>query len=1463
MRRSPSTLLCLCNSSTHNSSTIKHSTHPHSSRTFWLVAGLMACLFIIASPLFAQQTPVLVTQIVDNSVRTVLPGNVHPLARPEFDEGEAPADLVLHRLMLVLKHSPQQETAMRRFIENQQYKKSPSYHQWLTPVEFGAQFGPAESDIAAVTNWLQASGFQVSPVSNGRSVIEFSGTVGQVKQAFGTAIHKYVVKGEQHLANVSNPSVPTALAPVIAGVNSLYSFRRKTASIHVGTYSEKTKQLTSPQPAYTFNGGCFTPTAGNCYALGPYDFATIYDLLPLWSATPAINGTGQTIAIVGDTDINKDDAPAFWSLFGLDGVNAPKPTLNIIYNGPNPGFNSDESEADIDTQWSGAAAPGATIDFVTSEDTETDFGVDLSALYIVDNNLGQIMSESIEECEADMTNAAINFYSAMWAQAAAQGISVMVAAGDNGSAGCDNFTVNLPATGGLAVNGLASTPYNVAVGGTDFNQNNAWSTYWNTTNEQITQQSVKTGKYIPETSWNDSCTNALWQPTYGTTAEEVCNSNLDDVAPAGGSGGASTVWLNHKPAYQKGAGVPKDNTRDIPDVSLFASNGFVGSFYLICQSDAPGVGGTCTLDNLQGYGGTSVASPAFAGIMALVNQKMGSAQGNPNFVLYQLPTIAGGNSLHDIPAGSTNAMPCATGSPNCVTNTAGDTVGVLSGYNTTAAYDLATGLGSVDVAKMAGNWATATSTFTPTTTNLTLTVPANTTHGTTITVTVDVSPNGSAPYPTGDVALLVAPGASGPPANSGIDWNSLGPPAYANGTASWPTTFLPGGTYQVIAHYEGDTIYGGSYSDSEPSQPFTINPEASSVFMGTPPGLVVGQNQTTGADIYGNSVVYGTGAFDLYLLRADVKNSQGNFCNPAASGNPPPLGPPYVACPTGSISFTDSNSVPYSASLKLNSYGYTEDQAIQLAGGTHALVANYSGDSSYKASTTTATVTVAKATSVISNVATSLSTVNTGQQFTVTATVNTSLTTNTSFGLAPTGTVSFFYSGTLLGVAQTTATNGSYNPFTGTGTPASLAASLTTSIPTAGSYNITATYSGDGNYTAVAAGQSNSVPITVTGSTTPGFTLSAAPGSLTIAPGGAVGTSTITVTDVGGFTGNVTLAASGLPSGVTAGFSPNPTAATSTLTLTASGSAATGGPTKVTITGTSGALTASTTVALTVAQDFSVPATLTNPPAANPGQSTSTTMLISPVGGTTFASNVTYTCTAGLPTGISSCLFTPASPITAGSSATTVTVTIQTLGPFAGTAGVPANERPRMRSQNQRLWLPLSLPLAGMLLVGLAGRRLPRAYKIVGLCLALAFTGFLVACGGGSSSTTPPPVIGVTVSPSTVNTLYPNLTGAPAQTQQFSATVSNTTSQTVTWAVTGGSANGTIDPNSGLYTAPSSLPNPNSAITITATSAATTNPGTATVNLKTPTAAGSFPITVTVTEGSLPPKTTTFTLTVN
>ncbi len=274
-----------------------------------------------------------------------------------------------------------------------------------------------------------------------------------------------------------------------------------------------------------------------------------------------------------------------------------------------------------------------------------------------------------------------------------------------------------------------------------------------------------------------------------------------------------------------------------------------------------------------------------------------------------------------------------------------------------------------------------------------------------------------------------------------------------------------------------------------------------------------------------------------------------------------------VACPTGTIAFTDNGSRADAILYTLNSFGYTEDQAIQLTGGTHTLVANYSGDNSYNTSSATATVTVTPAPTTIGNVAqpehgkcrAAIHSHRHGHQ-------------PRAMGLAPTGTVKFFYNTTLLGTATTTGTAGNFN----SGVTASLAASLTTSIPTAGTYNITATYtSGDANYASQSS--SNSVSITVNASAT--FTLAAAPSSVTIAPGGAGGTSTITVTDVGGFTGNVSLAASGLPSGVTAGFSPNPTAATSILTLTASGSAATGGPTTVTITGTSGTLTATTTVA--------------------------------------------------------------------------------------------------------------------------------------------------------------------------------------------------------------------------------------------------------------------------------------------
>jgi len=1375
----------------------------------------------------AQQPPALVTQPVDNSIRTVLTGNVHPLARGEFDQGEAPADLVLHRMLLVLKRSDQQETALRGLIENQQNKNSSSYHQWLTPAQFGAQFGPADSDIAAVSNWLTASGFQITQVSNGRTVIEFNGTAGQVKQAFGTAIHKYVVKGEPHWANAADPSIPTALTPVVAGFDSLHNFLKQAQNIHVGKYSQETKQVDAAGPNFTF-AGC----GASCYGLVPYDFATIYDVLPLWSAATPINGTGQTIAIVGRTDINPADATTFWSLSGLDGTHAPQPTLTITTNGPDPGFTGDEAEADIDTQWSGAVAPGATIAFVTSESTETDDGVDLSALYIVDNNVAPVMSESYGNCEDNLGTGGVAFYGAIWEQAAAQGITAMVSTGDNGSGGCDGPGYNNAAQFGLNVNGLASTPFNVAVGGTDFNQYNKWTTYWNSTNAAITQESAIS--YIPETTWNASCTNALFVTLgYGANAEAACNSEnigqwLDNI---GGSGGASAAW--NKPSWQTGTGVPSDNARDLPDVSLFASSGFLSSFYLICQMDT--TGGVCDLNNFQGYGGTSVASPAFAGMMALVNQKWG-AQGNANLVLYNLASKQP-TAFHDIPVGSTIAMPCFTGSPNCTTNTGGDTYGVLSGYSTTANYDLATGLGSVDADKLVTEWNAVT--FTPTTTTLTLNSgnPVNVTHGAAVPVTISVTSSSA----TGDVSLLVNPGKPGTPS---IDWNSL-----SGGTVGWNTTLLPGGTYKVIAHYGGDKTYGGSYSS--PSASITVNPESSFVYM---PGVVIGTD-ANGNPIYTTSAVYGTGATDVYWLRADVQNSTQNFCAPQGFVNGNNLS---IACPTGTIDFTDNGKPLDGGTFKMNSVGYAEDQGIQLTGGSHTLVATYSGDASYKTSNTSATITVTPATTSISSVAVSSNPVNAGQQFQVTATVSTS-----SFGVAPTGTLTFLANGTaLLGTVQLTPTNGNLN----TATLANLYGSLTTSISTTGTYNITATYSGDGNYTAVTAGQSNSVSLVVSGSST---TTNLGTSNQNPAYGASVTlTATVTTTGASTPTGSVTFnnGSTNIGSGKLSGSGVTATATYVTkstdlavganqLTAAYGGDANNAASTSQPLTVTTGSPTF--TLANTGATSVTVLAGI-------PGSGYAFT--IAPVApAPNFGAAVTLSC-AIAPTDPtltpSACVFTvngtQTNTIPATNGSTAVTLNVNTAGP--NTPEVIKNLR--RRADNRSPWLPLAFPLAGIVMVGFAGRKISKYFVIGALCALLVLLGLLVACGGSSS--TPPPV-GINVTPAG-STVWPNGPAAdnwPSQTASFTATVTNSSSNVgVNWALsstvacTGNpspcgsfTSTATATGSTLAYTAPTVAAGLPGSVTVTATSAAdSTKTAKGVVTLSPATVPGTYIVTLQITD---------------
>jgi subtilase family serine protease len=722
----------------------------------WIVALALLCSFA-ALRTSAQVNAALprITQAVSDSNLVVLRGNVHPLARPQYDRGLAPASLPMDRMLLLLKRSPQQEAALDALLAQQQDRNSPNFHRWLTPAQFGAEFGPSDQDIQTIESWLESRGFSIDSVSKGRIVIEFSGNAAEVRSAFHTEIHRYVLpSGAQHWANSTDPEIPAALAPVISGIRSLNTFYPRPLSRVISvTRASRHASQARPQPAFTFAatgpcsyvqslGGVGAPAGNICFMIAPSDFAAIYNVAPLWSA--GINGTGETIAIVNDSNINPTDVSGFRTLMGLP-ANSPHV---ILANGSDPGLSSDESEAVLDVEWSGAVAKNATIDLViapTPQNGAGAFGGDVAAEYVVDSGLAPILSYSFGAPEECSTGGVGSFYGPLWQQAAAEGITVLVASGDNGSAGCDASSASpdtpQPATHGLEVNGLASPPNDVAVGGTDFNDVFNPCQYWASCNPPGASASTSSASalgYVPETTWNDSCTNAVFSTTFsaqfGDTQEAACNNaalvrpgtNLPSfVAPTGGSGGVSSVYT--KPTWQNGI-TPADGQRDMPDISLFAGTGAISaSFYFLCESDFFNPPQACSLSGqIAGVGGTSVSAQVMAGIVALIDQKAGSPQGNINRALYGLagantcPSAANPSAsciFYDVTAG-TNAMPCAfsstpaSNSPNCVAATNTDAYGILGtsatqfSYNAGAGYDLATGLGSINAYNLAAapNW---------------------------------------------------------------------------------------------------------------------------------------------------------------------------------------------------------------------------------------------------------------------------------------------------------------------------------------------------------------------------------------------------------------------------------------------------------------------------------------------------------------------------------------------------------------------------------------------------------------------------------------------------------------------------------------------------------------------------------------------------------------------------------------
>lgn len=693
------------------------------------------------------------------------------------DLGRIASSTPFNRMVLVLQPSQQQQQDLQSLMEQQQESGSATYHKWLTPQQFGDQFGVSQNDMNKLTRWLQSQGFHIDQVSNSRQWIVFSGTSGQVEQAFHTQMHRFDIQGETHLANSTTTSIPQALTPVVRGVLSLNDFFTKP-NIYIDKQPHK-----------------LTDLGNGLNALSPGDYATIYDINPVYTAS--INGAGQKIAIVGRSDVDPVDIQDFTQLFGVPAIN-----LHTINNGPDPGMVAgDEIEQTLDVTWSGAVAPGATIDLVVSESTATSDGVILSAAYIIDNDLAQVMSTSYGSCELNEGQAYASYAEVLWEQAAAEGISAFVSAGDSGGAGCDDPDTETAAALGFAVSGLASSPYNVAVGGTEFNDAANPGQYWAPTNNIHGSSAFS---YIPEMVWNESAVGS---------------------SIFAGSGGSSIYYA--KPSWQTGNGVPQDGARDIPDVSLTAA-GHDG--YIICLRS---LGGDCSKGYFFTVGGTSASSPSFAGIMALIDQKTNSSWGNPNPIIYSLANSANYNTIfHDITLGN-NKVPAVDGN--------------MIGYDAGIGYDLATGWGSVDVNQLANAWVpTGTGKST-----LSLTVnggagPLTVTHGTLLTLASVVTPSASgAAAATGDVAYVANSNANSIPVNTAIGVATL-----ASGATTLQTPTLPGGNQTITAHYAGDSNYAAQMSTSVN---VLVNPEASltTIGSGTVPTISYGTAKPLAAFVSG------------------------------------------------------------------------------------------------------------------------------------------------------------------------------------------------------------------------------------------------------------------------------------------------------------------------------------------------------------------------------------------------------------------------------------------------------------------------------------------------------------------------------------------------------------------------------------------------------------------------------------
>jgi subtilase family serine protease len=735
------------------------------------ICGMIAACAMAAGFAGAQSPAPRILSEITSSAQAPLKGSRHPQAQPQNDAGRMPADRQLSGITMYFNRSAAQQADLDALIEAQQDPASPLYHQWLTPDEFAARFGMAQSDLEKVQSWLQQQGFAIDSVSRSRNAIRFSGSVGQVESAFGTQMRFFQAGGVRHFAPATELSVPASISAAVATVRNLSDFR-PTAQ-HVVPRGSLTSQFTSGQ-------------SGNVF-FAPADIATTYDVKPLYSA--GVDGTGQTIVIAGQSFVSVSDIENFQSAAGL----TKKDPQLVLMPGTGASTTSagDQGESDLDLEWSTAMAPGANIVFIYTG-SNTAFGVYDSVQYAVDEKIGQIISLSYASCETEITAADLTSLEGVFSQAAAQGQTVISASGDQGSTACSGDThLTTAQQQAIAVNYPASSAFVTGMGGTEItaaNSTSSNSTYWIAASGSDVLSSAKT--WIPEVVWNDNSTQ------FGLSAT---------------GGGTST--LVSRPSWQTGVpGIASGTFRLVPDISLYSSPGLPG--YLYCTSDtsnwnttsAPIQTASCnsgfrdlSTGELTVAGGTSFAAPIFAGMLALINQKASyvTGQGQVNPTLYKLAATSAtyASAFHDVTSGNNN---CSVGGTICGSTT--------TGFSAGTGYDEVTGLGSVDLNNLATAWPVNTGTSAGLKSTTTTVIPANATPDVNVadTFTITVAQVSGTGTPTGSVTLQIDGGALF--GGTTVTGQTL----TANGTVTYSATFTTSGSHQVLAQYLGDATHAPS-----------------------------------------------------------------------------------------------------------------------------------------------------------------------------------------------------------------------------------------------------------------------------------------------------------------------------------------------------------------------------------------------------------------------------------------------------------------------------------------------------------------------------------------------------------------------------------------------------------------------------------------------------------------------------